>query len=385
MNTANHMDSIAPFHVMSLLGKAKVLEAQGRDIVHMEVGEPDFQTPLAVREAGAQALLQGDTFYTAATGLPELKQAIANFYARFYGVNPAPDNVVVTPGASGALQLVLSILVNPGDGVIITDPGYPCNRHFVELLHGRCVGLALNPDHGFRLTIDELNKTLIDEPKILIIASPSNPTGDVYTAQELQAIIRWCDDHGVIPIVDEIYQGLVYDSKPLSAWGMSKNVIIINSFSKYFNMTGWRLGWCVLSDELIAHADRLAQNLFLSAPTVAQRAALTAFTPQVQAIYQQQVAELEQRRNYLYDELTKLGFNFANLPGGAFYLFGKCDTFTDNSFAFCEQLLEQAGVAITPGIDFGSVYAKNYVRFAYTQPIERLKQGVERIKHFVNQ
>jgi aspartate/methionine/tyrosine aminotransferase len=377
------MASIRPFYVMELLARARELEGTGRSIIHMEVGEPDFATPGPIIAAGKRALDEGFTRYTPAVGIAELRAAIAGDYLNRYGVQLDPGRVLVTPGSSGALQLVMSIVVNPGEAVMMADPGYPCNRHFVRLVSGEPVTVPVGPETGYQLTAQIIAREWTDNMRAVMVASPSNPTGTLITREELAKIHRVVKERGGVLIVDEIYLGLVYASEPFTALEVSDDLFIINSFSKYYGMTGWRLGWMVAPERHVGAADRLAQNIFLSAPTPAQYAALAAFGAETQRIVEQRREAFRERRDYLLPALRGLGFEIPVEPEGAFYLYANCRKITGDSFAFAYELLETEGVAITPGKDFGDNLPEQHVRFAYTTSMEKLTEGVARIARFI--
>lgn len=382
---ASRMNDIQPFHVMALLGRARELEAQGRDIVHMEIGEPDFTTAQPIIDAGVKALQAGQTHYTPSLGLPALREAISAYYKQRYKLEVPARRIVVTPGGSGALQLIFSTLINPGDAVIMADPGYPCNRHFVRLNEGEAIGVPVNADSDYQLTAELLEQYWSGNTVAAMLASPSNPTGTIVSDLELQAMHAVTREHGGCLIVDEIYHGLVYDEDIGTALTIADDdIFVINSFSKYFGMTGWRVGWLVAPEAYIDAIDRLAQNVFLAASTPAQYAALAAFQPESIAILEQRRAAFAERRDYLLPALRGLGFDIPVTPQGAFYLYANCSRFTDDSYRFAQQLLEEAGVAITPGIDFGSHRPEQHLRFAYTTSLENLQKGVERIKAFLD-
>lgn len=380
--TARRIASITPFHVMALLARARELEAQGRSIVHMEIGEPDFSTPQPIIEAGIRALQAGRTHYTPAVGLRELREAIARDYRQRDGLDIDPRRILVTPGASGALQLLLALLVDPGSEVLVTDPGYPCNSNFVRLFDARPVRVPVGAEQHYQLDVASIEKFWTGNTACALIASPSNPTGTVIAPERLDALHRAVRARGGSLIVDEIYQGLTYGERPRSALALGNDIFVINSFSKYQGMTGWRLGWLVAPDAHIDALDALAQNLFLAAPTLAQYAALAAWEDEAQAIIESRRQAFQQRRDYLLPALTALGFDIPVQPEGAFYLYAGCENLTDDSFAFTQDLLEHAGVAVTPGIDFGEWKAKRHVRFAYTTSMENLALGVERIADY---
>jgi len=380
---ADRMDDIQPFHVMALLGRARELEAQGKSIVHMEIGEPDFVTAQPIINAGIRALQAGQTHYTPTMGLPALREAISGYYKQHYGVDVPARRIVITPGASGALQLAFSVLVNPGESVVLADPGYPCNRHFIRLVEGNSIAANVGSDTHYQLTAEILQATWTDQCVAAMLASPSNPTGTLVGEDELWSMHNFVAGQGGSLIVDEIYHGLVYDKQAQTALAISDDIFVLNSFSKYFGMTGWRLGWLVVPDAYVDAVDKLAQNIFLAAPTLAQHAALAAFEPEAMAIFEQRRIEFAQRRDYLLPALRELGFEIPVTPDGAFYLYANCARFSNDSYQFANDLLEQAGVAVTPGIDFGHHAAESHVRFAYTTSLENLKEGVERIKEFV--
>jgi aspartate/methionine/tyrosine aminotransferase len=374
---------IEPFHVMDILARARALEAEGRSIIHMEIGEPDFETPSPIVEAGIAALQRGEHHYTPALGLPALREQIAEHYLRRYGESVAPCRVAVTPGASGALQLLTALLVNPGDEVLMGDPGYPCNRHFVRLYEGRVRAIPVGVAERFQLTAREVEQHWGASSRVVMISSPSNPTGTVIDPEELEQIAVVVAERGGALIVDEIYHGLLYGEAVATAVNLPGDVYVVNSFSKYYGMTGWRLGWLVAPEAAMDGLDRLSQNLFLAAPTPSQHAALAALAPQTREILERRRAEFQRRRDYLYGALTGLGFRIDHLPEGAFYLYADCSALHADSSQFAMELLEQAGVAVTPGKDFSSAEPGRWVRFAYTVSMEQLQEGVARIGHFL--
>ena len=376
---AARITDIQPFHVMALLARARVLEAAGRSIVHMEIGEPDFTTAAPIIAAGQVALAQGQTHYTPAAGLMELRVAIAKHYQSQYGVQVDPARIIVTPGASGALQLVLTALVDPGRQVLMSDPGYPCNRNFVRVVEGQTVLVPTDAASGYQLTPELARANWTDATAAMLVASPANPSGTLLTTVQLRELHDLAQERGGALIVDEIYHGLTYGCDAETALAISDDIFVINSFSKYFGMTGWRLGWLVAPHTHVDALDRLAQNLFLAAPTLAQHAALAAFTPEAREIFEARRLVFAERRDYLLPALRELGFDISIEPQGAFYLYAGCERFTQDSFSWCQTLLEEAGVAITPGIDFGRYRANTHVRFAYTTSLEQLQEGVVRL------
>lgn len=369
---------------MALLARARAMEAQGRDIVHMEIGEPDFPTPEPIIRAGQQALAQGATHYTPALGLPELRRAISDHYRDSCGLDVPWQRIVVTPGGSGALLLATAVLVQPGDEVILPDPGYPCNRHFVRLFGGLPVNVALTPESGFQFDLPALQSGWRENAVALMLASPANPTGTLIQPQELRRLLAFVEERGSRAIVDEIYHGLVYGGEAVSALKFTQNAFVLNSFSKYFGMTGWRLGWMVVPEVYLDAVERVAQNIFLAPSTLAQHAALAAFTDESREVLEVRRRIFGERRDYLVPALRELGFDIPVTPDGAFYVYADCSTFTDDSFQFAEDVLEKIGVVITPGADFSVANPKRFVRFAYTTDAARLREGVSRLKRYLS-
>lgn len=376
---APRMADIAPFHVMELMERAQRHEADGRDIVHMEVGEPDFATPQPIVDAAMAFLASGHVHYTSALGLPALRQAIAGYYQTRYGVTVAAERIVVTAGASAALLLTMAALVAPGDEILMTDPGYPCNRHFVRLYEGVAKGLEVDAAQAYQPTADQVRAAWTTQTKGLMLASPANPTGtliDPAQLAQLAAVVR--ENSGQL-IVDEIYHGLTYGCDAMTALAVDEEAFVVNSFSKYFTMTGWRLGWLVVPPRFARDIEKLAQNLFISPSTPAQYGALAAFQPETLAIVEAQRAEFQARRDFLLPELRRLGFKIDSEPQGAFYIYADCSAHSDNSFNLARRLIDEAGVAVTPGLDFGHHHPQRYLRFAYTTGQERLAEGVARM------
>jgi len=377
---------IQPFRVMKILGEAKALQSQGRDIIHMEIGEPDFPSLDCVHEAAFEAAQQGLTHYTPSLGLPALRQKLSHFYQTFYHAKVNAENIMLTPGSSSALQLVLTAIVNPGDKVLLTDPTYPCNRQFVHLLNGQLVNVPTDADSNYQLNLDLLKKHWQADIKVVLVASPANPTGTVIEQSELMKIAHFLAEKNAFLIVDEIYQGLVYDRPAesiLANHPRPDNLIVINSFSKFFGMTGWRLGWCVAPTVLMPILDRLAQNLFLAAPTPAQYGALAVLEPSALAQLEAHRVVFAERRDVLFNAMQAAGFKLKVMPQGAFYLYWDVSEWTQNSEQFCQDLLQQTGVAITPGTDFGEREGHHYVRLAYTTASEQLIEAVKRIADFI--
>lgn len=378
---AQRVEQIQPFYAMALLGQAKQLEAAGRRIIHLGVGEPQFETPAAIRQAGIEALQQDNTRYTPAVGIPALREAIARYYQQ-QGVQVPAQRILITPGASGALQVALALLVNPQDKVLLTDPGYPCNRHFVQLFGGEAVAVPVSAAQNFQPSVDQFAHYWCAQTVAALVATPANPTGTLLSEQTLSELLAFVAGRGHL-LVDEIYQGLVYAPSAPSALALSDQAFVINSFSKYFGMTGWRIGWLVVPEGFQAAAERLAQNLFLAPPTIAQHAALAAFAPETLAELAQRRQVLQGRRDRLYQGLLDLGFQIPVLGEGAFYLYADISRFSQDSLQFAQQLLQQAGVVVTPGVDFGAYQTQQYVRFAYTASDATIDEALARIKHWL--
>lgn len=391
MNLHHHLphakaaEAIAPFKVMAILQEAQALAKSGEDIIAMHVGEPDFPSLPQVHQAVKQAIDAGLTGYTPATGLPALRQKLVDFYAHFYGAQVPYEQIMLTPGASGALQLALTAVLNPGDRVLLTDPAYPCNRQFVQLLGARVEAIAVDAEENFQLSLARLQAVWHSGVKLVMVASPANPTGTVIEQAELVAMAQWCAQRQCYFLVDEIYQGLVYDRPAqslLATPGLVElgNVMVINSFSKYFGMTGWRLGWLVAPLHLMGVLDRLAQNLFLAPPTPAQYGALRVLDKDVLVELEARRQIFAQRRDALYHAMIAAGFTIPLLPQGAFYLYWDVSQLTHNAEDLAHRCLHQAGVAVTPGSDFGVYRAHEFIRLAYTTDISRLLAAVQRLQ-----
>jgi len=379
---ANRNAFIAPFRVMELLWRARELEAQGRSVVHLEIGEPDFSTADAITRAGIEALEQGKTHYTPSLGLADLRDAIAASYGSH---NPGRDAVVVTPGASGALALIFGALLNPGDEVMMADPGYPCHRHYVSLYEGVTASVPVGPDTDYQLTAELVAASWTERTRAVLVVSPSNPTGTMMSDEEMQRIMEVVRQKDGVLIVDEIYQGLVYDDTVGgSALRFADDVVVINSFSKYYGMTGWRIGWLVLPPAYRQAVDHLAQNMFVAPSTPGQYAAIRALDSDVVAELQRRRRVYAERRDYLLPALRDLGFRIPVTPQGAYFLYADCSDFTDDSRAFAYDILETVGVAITPGIDFGSHRQNEHVRISYANDIQQLKLAVSRLQDYLS-
>ena len=383
LHIASRMADIEPFHVVVLINRAKELEAQGRLISNMVVGEPDAPTPPLIAAAGIRAIETGRIGYTSSLGITTLREKIAAWYHTRYGVDVPSSRVIVTTGSSGALLLTMGVLLSPGDQVLMADPGYPCNRHFVRTLEGEAVGIPVGADTAYQLNAAMVEKYWTPKTAAVLIASPANPTGTLIDHDELERIHRVVRAKGGVLIVDEIYHGLTYGKRDRSVLEFADDVFIINSFSKYFGMTGWRLGWVIAPEPYVAPIDKLAQNLFISPSDLAQQAAQQAFHPDTVALLEQRRDAFRAQRDFLLPELRNLGFDIPVTPEGAFYIYANCARLTDDSYKFCWDLLEKAGVAIAPGLDFGEHKAAQHVRFSYPKAIPVLAEGVARLRKYL--
>ncbi|WP_396329995.1 pyridoxal phosphate-dependent aminotransferase [Burkholderia anthina] len=380
---AARVDAIQPFHVMELMKEAQRLESSGRDVIHMGIGEPDFTAPEPVVEAAAAALRRGVTQYTSALGIAPLREAIAAHYARAYGLTISPERIVVTAGASAALLLACLALVGRDDEVLMPDPSYPCNRHFVAAAEGRPVLVPSGPEARFQLTADDVRTRWGNRTRGVLLASPSNPTGTSLEPDELKRIVEAVRARGGFTIVDEIYQGLSYDAAPVSALSYGDDVITVNSFSKYFSMTGWRLGWLVVPPALVGTFEKLSQNLFICPSALAQHAALACFEPSTLEIYEARRLEFKRRRDFIAPALERLGFTVPVMPDGAFYVYANCGGVAHpaagDSAALTQAMLHDANVVLVPGMDFGVHAPRDYIRLSYATAYSRLEEAVERL------
>jgi aspartate/methionine/tyrosine aminotransferase len=381
---AARVADIEPFHVMEVQTAARALEAAGRSVVHMEIGEPDFPTPQPVLDAAQRAIEGGSIYYTSALGLPELREAIARHYADRYGADVAPERIVVTAGSSAALLLVMALVVDRDERILLADPGYPCNRTFIRLVEGVPVGVPVNADTRYQLTADLVARHWTPTTRGVLIASPANPTGTTVAHDEMRRIAATVDRLGGRLIVDEIYLSLTYGEAPRSVVEFAADAFVVSSFSKYFNMTGWRLGWVVAPERHVRDLEKLAQNLYISPATPSQRAALACFEPATLEIVEQRRRAFAARRDALVPALRALGFGIPVMPSGGFFVYADCSRFADDSERFCREALEGAGVAFTPGIDFGVHRARQHVRFAYTIDQRKLDDGVARLRDFLS-
>lgn len=381
---ASRMAHIAPFEVMEIQTLARRIESQGRDVIHLEIGEPDFPTPKPVVEAAKRALDEKPMAYTRSTGIAPLRAAIAKFYKDRYRVDVPVERVVVTAGSSAALLLAFGVTLDEGDEVLLADPGYPCNRHFMRALGAVPKLVPVGTASDYQLTAAIAREHWGERTRMAMVATPSNPTGTLIARGEVEKLASLAREKGGALLVDEIYHGLTYGIDARTALEAGDDLFVVNSFSKYFQMTGWRLGWLIVPEAYARQVETLAQNLYISPSSVSQYAALACFTPETLAIAEARRAELDQRRQYLVPALEALGFKVPVVPQGAFYVYADCSALTPDSFTFAREVLEHAGVAITPGRDFGRHEPERHVRIAYTQPIARLQEAVARIANLVS-
>jgi aspartate/methionine/tyrosine aminotransferase len=371
---------IEPFYVMEVVKEAAELAASGRSIIHLSIGEPDFTAPEPVRRAACAAIERGETQYTGALGLEPLRERIADWYALRFGCSVDRRRIVVTAGASGALLLACAALLERDAEVLMPDPSYPCNRHFATAFGGRAHLVPCGPAQRFQLTAADVDANWTDATGGILVASPSNPTGTSVAPDVLAQLIAAVDRRSGFVISDEIYQGLSYDGPPASALQLSDEVLVINSFSKYFSMTGWRLGWMVAPAALVPVLEKLAQNLYICPSTIAQHAALACFDDAALSVYEERRAEFRRRRDFLVPALRNLGFGVPVVPDGAFYIYADVSRFSEDSFEFVRSLLRATGVCLVPGKDFGVASPERYVRVSYATSLDRLEEAVERMR-----
>ncbi len=369
-----------PFIVMEVLERAAALQAEGRSIIHMEVGEPDFDTPEVISEAGIRALRDGRTHYTHSQGHPELREAIAQWTFAKYGVQVSPERIVVTMGTSGAMLLVCAALLDPGDRVLMTDPCYACYPNFVRSCHAESVRLMVREEEGFQYDPEEVREQLVNSPKALFLNSPANPTGIVTSAKRL-AELNDVTAERIQIISDEIYHGLTYAEDAHSILEFNPDAVVVSGFSKLFAMTGWRLGYAILPEYLVRPVQKLQQNLFISAPDFSQFAAIAALT-QAEDDVERMRSEYDRRSKLVLAKLKEIGLEVLVEPTGAFYVFFNVSRFTDDVYAFCFRILEEAGVALTPGVDFGP-HGEGFLRLSYANSMENLSEGLDRLESFL--
>lgn len=370
-------EKIAPFYVMELLEKAKQMEARGENIVHMEVGEPDFPTPGLIKDEAIKAIRENQTFYTHSLGIRELREKIAIHYQESEHVDVSPDRIVITNGSSGAFLLLCAALLEKGRTLGVSDPGYPCYKNFALLVDAGVVSLPVTEDTNYEVTADQINN-LERTPDVLILSNPSNPTGSVYGDEAVSALYNAVSARGGILVSDEIYKGLAYGQTLRTGLSVSQDIIVVNGFSKTHAMTGWRLGWMVAPEDLVRPIQKVAQNVFISPPSVSQWAAMYAFD--VDDDLQQMRTTYEKRRYFIVPRLRDLGFHIPIVPQGAFYVYAGIERWGIDSMEFVQRAIEEAKVALTPGYDFGSFRAGSHVRFSYANNLEQLREGCDRLE-----
>ena len=390
MRISARAQRIEPFYVMEMAKSAAAIarEAAGTDrpMIYLNIGEPDFTAPPLVAEAAERAIRDGKTQYTQATGLPELRERISGWYRQRFGLDVPARRIVVTAGASAALQLACLALIEAGDEVLMPDPSYPCNRQFVSMAEGRSVLIPSTPAERFQLSADKVQQAWGAHTRGVMLASPSNPTGTSIHPDELRRIHAAVRARGGLLLVDEIYLGLSYDDTyGHSALALGEDVISINSFSKYFSMTGWRLGWMVVPEALVEPVERLAQHLYICASTVAQHAALACFEPDSLAEYERRRAEFRARRDAFIPALAAVGLPVPVLPDGAFYAWADCRPACQrlglpDSWALADHLLRHAHLAVTPGRDFGQAETRHFIRFSTANAMPQLQAATERLR-----
>jgi aspartate/methionine/tyrosine aminotransferase len=370
--------NVPPFHVMDLLAAAQARQATRGDLVNFVAGQPSTGAPLAVREEAKRLLDQDLLGYTVATGGPQLRAAIADHQRMRSGNEVTPDDWVVKTGSYGALLLAFLTAFEPGDRVVMARPGYPCYRNVLTALGCEVVEIDCGPETRFQPTVDLL-ETVPGPVAGVVIASPANPTGTMIPAGELAAIAAWCEAHGVRLISDEIYHGIVYGGSTSSAWQTSRTGVVFGSFSKYFSMTGWRLGWMLVPEDLRRPVDVLTGNFTICPPVLAQYAALAAFTPASYAELDGHVARYADNRRILLDGLPRLGIDKLAPADGAFYVYADIAHLTDDAYGWCLRLLEETGVAVAPGIDFDTRRGHEFVRLSFAGTSEEIHEGLDRL------
>ena len=397
MRITQRAERIEPFYVMEVAKAASRMAHEfahtAKPMIFLNIGEPDFTAPPLVQAAAANAIATGNTQYTQALGLPELREKISAWYASRFHADVKPGRIVLTAGASAALQLACLALIEAGDEILMPDPSYPCNRHFVSAAEGKAVLIPTTAEERFQLTRAKVEAAWNSTTRGVLLASPSNPTGTSIAPDELHCIAEFVASKNGITMVDEIYLGLSYEERfGHTALGLpgelGQNIISINSFSKYFNMTGWRLGWLVLPEALVPVIERIAQNLFICPSTIAQHAALSCFEPDSLAEYERRRSEFKARRDYFIPELNRLGLTVPVMPDGAFYAYADCSKVAaqwgiKGSWEFAFELMKRAHVAVTPGRDFGHAEPEKFVRFSTASSMAQLKEAVARLESVI--
>lgn len=382
-NLAKRTDKIVPFHAVEVFKQAQALAAQGHDIISLGIGEPDFTAPQPVIEKLHQASIDALSGYSEPVGIRPLRESIAKYYQEHFGATVCPDRIIITSGASGALMLACMAVIDAGDEVLMPDPSYPANQNFVIAAGGTPKLVECTSEQRFQLDAQTVAANWGPKTKGVLIASPSNPTGTSIEPEALKALIKEVRSRNGFIIMDEIYLGLYYDGQAQSALTLDDNIIIINSFSKYFHMTGWRLGWIIAPEEIIPAMDKMGASLTICAPTLAQHAALACFEPETIAIYEERKLAFKQRRDFLLPAFEKIGLDVPVAPDGAFYIYADISKHSPDSYDFSQRLMKEAGVAAVPGLDFGPAHAKTKVRFSYATSMDMLEEAVHRMEKFL--
>jgi len=377
---AQRTETVMPFYAVEMFKQAAALSAQGRDIISLGIGEPDFTAPPQVVETLNRAATAGLSGYTSPAGLSVLRETIAHHYGAHYGAPVDPSRIVVTSGASGALLLATMALVNPGDEVLLPDPSYPANQNFIIAAGGVPRLIPASAEQRFHLSADDVRRHWGPRSRGVLIASPSNPTGTTIERSALRELIAEVRARNGFIIMDEIYLGLYYEDTPASALTLDDDIIIINSFSKYFHMTGWRLGWMIAPSWMLPALDKLASNLCICAPSLAQHAAITCFEPEVLRVFEKRRLSFKKRRDYLLPELERLGLHVPVKPDGAFYIYLDISRYSQDSDDFAQRLLQGPGIATVPGRDFGPAHAATSLRLSYATRLDRLEEAVARLE-----
>jgi aspartate/methionine/tyrosine aminotransferase len=377
MKIASRAIDFRSFIVMDVLERASVLERQGQDIIHLEVGEPDFDTPQCIKEAGMKAIRKGKTHYTHSQGIPELRDAICRHYMEKYAVSVGPEQIIITSGTSPALLLIFSTFLEPGDTIIVSNPYYPCYPNIINYVGGKCVFVNTKEDDGFQFRPEEVAKKINPHTKGILINSPSNPVGNLLSADRMKGIA----DLGTYIISDEIYHGLVYEGKEHTILEYTDKAFVLNGFSKLYAMTGWRLGYVIAPKDFVRPMQKMQQNFFISASSVSQWAGLAALSEAEEDVERMRTI-FDQRRHYIVKRLRELGFGISVDPVGAFYALANAKHLSNNSYELAFEILEKAGVGVAPGIDFGS-NAEGYLRFSYANSLENITEALLRIEQFL--
>jgi aspartate/methionine/tyrosine aminotransferase len=377
MSVATRAKELRSFIVMDVMERANALEREGRHIIHLEIGEPDFDTPQCIKAAGIRAIQEGKTHYTHSLGTLELREAICQQHEEEYGVHVDPDQIIVASGTSPAMLLIFSALLEQGDEIIVSNPYYPCYSNIISYVGGACAFVNVDEDDGFQFRPEEVAKRVTPRTKAILINSPSNPTGNILSAERIQRIA----DLGLYVVSDEIYHGLVYEGAEHSILEYTDRAFVLNGFSKRYAMTGWRLGYAIAPSEFVRPMQKIQQNLFISANSVSQWAGLAALR-EAKPDVEQMKATYDKRRHYIIKRLRELGFGITVDPVGAFYVLARAKHLSNNSYELAFEILEKAGVGVTPGIDFGS-NAEGYLRFSYANSLDNIAEALDRLSEFL--